>query len=36
MTGLVDDIYYLSPRRKLFFQICAAMIAYAYGFSIIK
>jgi UDP-GlcNAc:undecaprenyl-phosphate GlcNAc-1-phosphate transferase len=35
MAGLVDDIFYLSPRRKLFYQVCAAMIAYAYGFNII-
>ena len=36
MAGLADDIFYLSPRRKLFYQVCAAMIAYAYGFDIIR
>jgi UDP-GlcNAc:undecaprenyl-phosphate/decaprenyl-phosphate GlcNAc-1-phosphate transferase len=36
MAGIVDDILYLTPRRKLFYQVSAAIIAYAYGFSIIK
>ena len=36
MAGVVDDVFYLSARRKLFFQVCAAMIAYAYGFDIIR
>ena len=35
MAGITDDIFYLAPRRKLFYQVSAAAIAYAYGFSII-
>ncbi len=36
LAGIVDDIFYLTPRRKLFYQLCAASIAYACGFSILK
>ena len=36
LAGIVDDVFYLSPRRKLFYQVSAALIAYAYGFSIVS
>jgi UDP-GlcNAc:undecaprenyl-phosphate GlcNAc-1-phosphate transferase len=31
LLGLFDDIYGLSPKVKLFFQIIAALVAYAFG-----
>lgn len=36
MVGVADDIKGLTPRRKLFYQIVASMIAYMFGYSIIK
>lgn len=36
LVGLADDIKGLTPRRKLFYQIAAAGIAYLFGFTIIK
>ncbi len=36
LVGIADDIEGLIPRRKLFYQIVAAEIAYLSGFSIIK
>ena len=36
LTGIQDDIKGLTPRRKLFYQIAAAMIAYGFGFSILN
>ncbi len=36
LVGVEDDIKGLSPRRKLFYQIVAAVIAYLFGYNIIK
>lgn len=36
LAGIEDDIRGLSPKRKLFYQATAAMIAYLFGYSIIK
>lgn len=36
MVGIADDILGLSPRRKLFYQTVAAMIAYLSGYTILK
>lgn len=36
LVGLLDDVIGLTPRRKLFYQVCAAMVAYISGYSIIK
>lgn len=36
LIGIEDDIKGLTPRRKLFYQIMAALIAYLYGFTILK
>ncbi len=34
VAGVVDDIFYITPRRKLFYQVCAASLAYVHGFNI--
>lgn len=36
LVGIEDDIRGLSPRRKLFYQIAAAVIAYLFGYNIIE
>lgn len=36
LVGIEDDLKGLTARRKLFYQIVAALIAYIYGFSIMK
>lgn len=35
LVGIADDIKGLSPRRKLFYQMAASMLAYIFGYSII-
>lgn len=35
IIGMIDDIYGLSPKIKLFFQIVASLIAYTFGVQII-
>ena len=36
LVGIADDIWGLAARRKLFFQVVAAMIASLFGYTIIK
>jgi UDP-GlcNAc:undecaprenyl-phosphate GlcNAc-1-phosphate transferase len=36
LVGIEDDIRGLSPRRKLFYQATAALIAYLYGYNITR
>jgi UDP-GlcNAc:undecaprenyl-phosphate GlcNAc-1-phosphate transferase len=36
LVGITDDIKGLSARRKLFYQMAAALLAYISGYSIIK
>lgn len=35
LTGLFDDIYNLSPKVKLFFQVVAACVAYIFGVQVL-
>jgi UDP-GlcNAc:undecaprenyl-phosphate GlcNAc-1-phosphate transferase len=36
LVGIEDDIRRLTPRRKLFYQVVAAALAFLFGFEIIK
>ena len=36
LVGFADDTQGLTPRRKLFYQICAAMVASLFGFTIMR
>lgn len=36
LVGIKDDVSGLSPKRKLFYQVVAAGIAYLFGYSIVE
>lgn len=36
LVGFADDTIGLTPRRKLFYQVCAALLASLFGYSIVR